>query len=575
MNEEQRNLLLAVVLSVAILAGFQFFSGRNKAPVDAAPETAQVQVSPAVSAGPPAPVSAASAPAPQPEVERSQVLEEAPRLAVRTPTVQGSVALIGGRIDDVVLSAYHDTIDPKSPPITLLSPLGTSNAYYADFGFRALDPAVKTPGPDSRWQVTETGAELTPDHPVHLTWDNGEGLRFVRTLSVDDTYMFTIVQRVENYGSKAVNLFPFAYVSRTGTPTTAGTYVLHEGPLGVADGSLKEMKYDELRKERLVEYKEDGRWAGFTDKYWLTAVASDQAQPSQTRFFFDGTAGRDRYEADVISANALEVVPNGSAESTFHMFAGAKIVALLDDDRVKYGIDKFDLAIDFGWFWFLTKPFYFILALMKGWLGNMGLAIMGLTVVVKLIMFPLANKSYVAMSKMKTLQPRIKVLQDRFADDKMRLQQEMMALYKAEKVNPAAGCLPVLIQIPVFFALYKVLYVTIEMRHAPFIGWIKDLSAPDPTTLFNLFGLIQWAPPAMVAHLGVWPLIMGFTMWLQQRLNPQPADPIQARMFQILPLVFTFMLGQFAAGLVIYWAWSNSLSILQQWVITRKAGGRT
>ena len=572
---DQRNLVLAIVLSVLILVGFQWLWPRLSPPSPnqqiaqsgaAAPDSAAPRQSELVTAD-----KAPALPLPQ---DREQVIGESRRILIATPAAHGSISLAGGKIDDLVLAGYRETPSPESPEISLLSPQGTVNPYYAESGWVSGDASVKVPTADTVWQATGQ-AELTPEHPISLTWDNGEGLRFVRTFQVDDSYMFTITERVENYGTEARSLFPYAYISRTGTPKTAGTYILHEGPLGVLDGSLKEVKYDDLRKERQIVNKGTGGWIGITDKYWLTALIPNQTTANSARFSYVSGDARDHYQVDVTGTDPITVQAGASSENSFRLFAGAKMVNLLDADSKKYGIDKFDLAIDFGWFWFLTKPFFYLLRMLKDVLGNMGLAILSMTVLIKLAMFPLANKSFVAMSKMKRLQPELKKLQDRHADDKVKLQQEMMELYKREKVNPASGCLPMLVQIPVFFALYKVLYVTIEMRHAPFIGWIKDLSAPDPTTIFNLFGLIPWTPPEAVAHLGVWPIIMGVTMWLQQKLNPQPPDPMQARMFQILPFVFTFMLGQFAAGLVIYWAWSNSLSILQQWVITKRAGDKS
>ncbi len=595
---DQRNLLLAIVLSVLILVGFQWLMPHHP-PVEApSPVSDSQSQNAAVSANGEAAIPPAATDNAPPL--RSQIIAEGKRLPIRTASVHGSIALQGARLDDLTLVGYHETPSPDSPEITLLSPVGTQLPYYAEFGWVSSDPSVKLPGPDSIWTPGTNTAELTPDHPVSLAWDNGEGLRFVRTISVDDQYMFTIDQRVENYGAKPVVLFPYSFINRTGTPATAGTYIMHEGPLGVLDGCLRDkVTYDDLRKEKAwgffdmfsrcdvdIKYNSGnksgigtvngtGGWAGFTDKYWLVALIPDQKSKNSARFIYDGLAARDHYQVDFAGTDPVTIAPNGSADVTSHVFAGAKSVNLLDADSQKYGIDKFDQAIDFGLFWFLTKPFFYLLRALREALGNMGLAILAMTVLIKLAMFPLANKSFVAMSKMKVLQPQMKALQERYADDKMKLQQEMMALYKREKVNPASGCLPMLVQIPVFFALYKVLYVTIEMRHAPFIGWIKDLSAPDPTTLFNLFGLIPWTPPHMVEHLGVWPLIMGLTMWGQQKMNPQPTDPIQAKMMQFLPLIFTFMLGQFAAGLVIYWAWSNTLSILQQWVISKTAGARS
>jgi YidC/Oxa1 family membrane protein insertase len=570
---EQRNLFLAIALSVLILFGFQWlFPSKTPAPENA-PATTAAGTPPVPTSGDavvPAPTQTAAQMAVK---SRADALATAKRIRINTPTLHGSLSVTGARLDDLTLAGYHETADPTSKEIELLSPTGAAHPYHAEFGWVPVDAGIKTPGPDTVWSVAQ-GNDVSPGNTVVLNWDNGDGLRFVRTVSVDENYMFQIAQRVENYGTKPVTLHPFGLISRTGTPKTEGMYILHEGPLGVFDGTLKEHKYDDLKKLSTERNKTTGGWIGITDKYWLTALVPDQKEELTGRFVHQRTDNADRYQVDFTGA-AKVVAPGAAAETTFHLFAGAKLVSLLDHYTEKFGVERFDLAIDFGWFYFLTKPFFYLLKMMNSGLGNMGLAILALTVLIKGIMFPLANKSYASMSKMKLLQPQVKALQERFGDDKVRLQQEMMALYKKEKVNPVSGCLPILIQIPVFFALYKVLFVAIEMRHAPFYGWIKDLSAQDPTTIMNLFGLIPWDPalylPAFL-HIGVWPLIMGATMWLQQKLNPQPLDPVQAKMMMFLPVVFTFMLGQFAAGLVIYWAWSNILSIAQQWLIMRKYG---
>jgi YidC/Oxa1 family membrane protein insertase len=575
---DQRNLILAIVLSVAIMLGFQYLFPHKQAeqPQGQPPAAGEQQATapqPAVSGqtsgGASVGVPSGTAAQAGQALSRDEALAKSRRIAISTPSLHGSISLSGARVDDLVLASYHEDPDPKSPEIDLLSPSGAPNPYYAEFGWVPVDPAVKVPGADSVWQPARPGVELTPDTPLVLTWDNGDGLRFVRTFAVDKEYMFTVTQRVENYGTKPVALHPFALVARTGTPKTAGMYILHEGPLGVFDGTLKEIKYDDLKKEGSQRFKTEGGWAGITDKYWLTALIPPAKTEVTGRWVHLRTDTSDRYQVDYL-APPVTVEPGKGQDADFHLFAGVKKVALLDAYGEKLGIDKFAYAIDFGWFWFLTKPFFYLLQMLHAALGNMGLAILGMTVLIKLAMFPLANKSYVAMSKMKKLQPEIQKLQERFGDDKMRQQQEMMALYKREKVNPVSGCLPMVVQIPVFFALYKVLFVTIEMRHAPFYGWIHDLSAQDPTNIFTLFGLIPWTTPSFM-HLGVWPLVMGVTMWLQQKLNPAPADPVQAKMFQFLPIIFTFLLANFASGLVIYWAWSNTLSILQQWVIMKKA----
>lgn len=569
---EQKNIILAIALSVAILLGWQFLMPKPATPpgqtTSGQTETPQIPDKQASSA-PAAPEQ------PAPTIvsgeARAQAIAKAPRVKIETPSLSGSFSLLGARIDDLDLVHFHETQDPASPEITLLSPAAGAGAYYAEFGFVPGEAKDKDglPGADTLW--TADRDTLTPTTPVTLTWDNGQGLKFTRVYAVDANYMFTVTQKVENTGKAAVTLYPYALVSRWGTPKTQDIYVLHEGSLGVLGGTLKEKKYKDLRADsQPTEENSTGGWIGFTDKYWLTAVIPDQAMPIKARMGWRAVDSVDRYQADWLGS-ALSIDPGASAQTSSHFFAGAKELALLDSYGETLGLPNFDRAIDFGWFWFLTIPFFKFLRFIHSQVPNFGIAILIFTVIIKGAFFPIANKSYKAMSKMKRLQPEVKKLQERFGDDRARLNQEMMALYKREKANPVSGCLPILIQIPVFFALYKVLYVTIEMRQAPFYGWIHDLSVPDPTTLFNLFGLIPWAPPNFL-HIGVWPLIMGITMYLQQKLNPAPADPIQAKMFTFLPVIFTFMLANFPAGLVIYWAWSNTLSIAQQWLIMRNQG---
>ncbi len=498
---------------------------------------------------------------------REAALEEQPRVKIATPRLHGSIDLLGARLDDLTLANYHETVDPKSPEVELLSPPGTQDPYLAEFGWVAGSPDVKVPGPQTRW--TASGGTLTPTNPVTLTWDNGQGLVFTRVISVDPNYMFTVRDSVRNTGTTPVKLLPYGLISRTGTPHVSGYYILHEGLIGYLGGSLREVKYSSLAPGTPDDYSGEGGWLGFTDKYWLTSLIPPQNEAIKARFTHTVDAGVDRYQADYLGPE-VTVEPDGTADSSARFFAGAKEVNLLDAYKDS-GIPLFDRAIDFGWFYFLTKPIFLVLQFFYKILGNFGLAILLLTLCVKLLFFPLANKSYNAMSKMKLLQPEIQKLRERFPDDKARQQQEMMALYKRVGANPLAGCLPIVIQIPVFFSLYKVLFVTIEMRHAPFFGWIHDLSAPDPTSFANLFGLLPFAPPHILM-IGAWPLIMGLTMFLQQKLNPQPVDPVQARMFMLLPIVFTYMLAAFPAGLVIYWAWNNLLSIAQQWTIMHRAG---
>ena len=569
---EQRNLLIAIVLSVGILIAFQFVFERMRPaqPPGSTPGTPVAAPSTAGRSAAPAQGATTSAPGVTPAQAaetRETAITEQPRVKIDTPRLHGSINLLGARLDDLALANYHETVDPRSPEVVLLSPAGTENPYLAEFGWVAASPDATLPGPQTHW--ASSGGPLTPTNPVTLTWDNGQGLVFSRTISVDKNYMFTVTDAVRNTGTTPVKLSRYGLVSRTGTPHVAGYYILFEGMIGYLEGSLQEVKYSSLNPDKPLDYGSNGGWLGFTDKYWLTALIPPQHEGIKARFTHTVDVGVDRYQTDFLEPE-VTVSPEGTAESSARFFAGAKEVNLLDAYESS-GIPLFDHAIDFGWFYFLTKPIFLTLQFFDRLLGNFGLAILLLTLCVKLLFFPLANKSYNAMSKMKLLQPEIQKLRERFPDDKARQQQEMMALYKRVGANPLAGCLPIVIQIPVFFSLYKVLFVTIEMRHAPFFGWIHDLSAPDPTSFANLFGLLPFTPP-LILMIGAWPLIMGLTMFLQQKLNPQPVDPVQARMFMFLPIVFTYMLASFPAGLVIYWAWNNLLSIGQQWTIMHRAG---
>ena len=573
---DQKNLLLAIVISVVILVGFQYGFQFLSPPVQhpATPGTPAAQNAPTQAPAPGTTATPAIAPTPgvpataQQAETRESALAGSPRLKIDTPRLHGSIALTGGRIDDLTLATYHDTVDPKSPEVVLLDPTGTKEPYFAEFGWVAAsaDDKAKVPGPQTLWKGSGT---LTPTTPVTLTWDNGEGLVFTRTISVDADYMFTLKDEVKNSGAAAANLVPYALISRTGTPQTSGYYILHEGLIGELGGGLQEVKYSALKTDHPDEFSSTGGWMGFTDKYWLTALIPPQSDAIKAQFRHTVDGGVDRYQTDYLGA-PVAIAPGGTGTVSTRFFGGAKEVNLLDG-YADSGIPRFDRAIDFGWFYFLTTPIFLALQFLAGVLGNFGLAILLFTFCVKLLFFPLANKSYRAMSKMKLLQPQMQKLREQYPDDKAKQQTEIMALYKRVGANPLAGCLPIVIQIPVFFSLYKVLFVTIEMRHAPFYGWIHDLSAPDPTSFANLFGLLPFVPPH-VLMIGAWPLIMGMTMFLQQKLNPQPVDPMQAKMFMVLPVVFTYMLSAFPAGLVIYWAWNNTLSVCQQWVIMHRAG---
>ncbi len=569
---DQRNLLLAIVFSVAILLAFQTLFPPPPPPQES-PSALDAGSDAPVPSTPPTPLTATA-----PGAGSSQAGgETTPISRSRLPIggragdrLSGSIALTGGRIDDLTLTDYRETLEPDSRNIVLFAPSGSANPYYAEFGWAGGDPETNAllPPPEAVWRANRNA--LTPDAPVTLTWDNGGPLRFERTIAVDADYMFTVTQSVINTGRNPQTLFPYGLISRTDEPETLGFFILHEGPLGVLGGTLEEVDYGDLRDAGSISHTSTGGWIGITDKYWLSALVPDQSLEATDRFHYAHRGGREKFQVDFLLP-AMTVEAGQRIEVTNRLFAGAKEVTLLDQYSDELGIARFDLAVDFGWFYFLTKPFFYILNAFFGWLGNFGLAILLFTVLVRVVFFPLANKSFKAMRKLKELQPKMMALREQFGDDRQKMNQEVMALYKREKANPMAGCLPIVVQIPVFFALYKVLFVSIEMRQAPFFGWIRDLSERDPTSLFNLFGLLPFTPPEFLG-IGVWPLLMGLTMFLQQKINPAPPDPIQAKVLMMLPVVFTFLFATFPAGLVIYWTWNNVLSIAQQWVIMRRAG---
>jgi YidC/Oxa1 family membrane protein insertase len=518
--------------------------------------------------------------APTQPVSRDSVLASTPRVRINTPTVSGSISLKGGRLDDLSLVKYRETVDPNSPPITLLSPSGSAEPFYAEFGWVGAPGAVvKLPGPDTEWRQEGSGA-IDVGQPVKLVYDNGAGLEFHRTITVDDKYLFTVTDEVVNKGSTPVTLFPYALISRHGTPHTLGYYILHEGLIGkFGDQSSQEITYSDIEKKKEIKFENTvNGWLGITDKYWAAALLPDPTAKLNARFSAGAIGAQKTYQTDYL-LDGVTVAPGATGTAMGRLFAGAKEVATVDGYDKALHLNRFELLIDWGWFYFITKPVFWTLDYLYKLTGNFGIAILLITVLAKILFFPLANKSYASMAKMKAVQPKMVEIRERYPDDKVKQQQAMMELYKTEKINPLAGCLPIAVQIPVFFSLYKVLFVTIEMRHAPFFGWIKDLSAPDPTNLFTLFGLIPFDPTIIpfvgsFLHLGVWPLIMGVTMWFQMKLNPAPPDPTQKMIFDWMPVLFTFMLASFPAGLVIYWAWNNTLSVTQQAVIMRKNGAK-
>ncbi|KAF0207507.1 membrane protein insertase YidC [Methylocystis sp.] len=579
MSENIKNMILAAALSLVFIGLWDYFYAFPEIDKQRRAQTQQEQIAKVPQLGAPERVKAGQPPVKAAPKTRAEALALSPRIAIDTRSISGSIALKGGRIDDVSLKNYRETVDPSSPIITLLSPEDGPSPYYAELGYLTAETenAPVLPTTETLWTADADG--LTTAKPVTLTWDNGHGLVFKRVISVDDEYLFTVKDSVENKAGAAVTLFNYARISRVGHPPSAGYAALHEGFVGVIGDAGQEVTYDKIEKEdnAVTTYKGVGGWVGLTDKYWAAVVAPDQNLPMEARYASMGGAVK-TYQADTVS-DQKTIEPGKSAEATTYVFAGAKVVDVLDAYKTNPGLKRFDLLIDWGWFYFITRPMFRLIDFLYKLLGNFGLAILAVTVVVKLAFLPLANKSYQSIAKMKAIQPRIKELKEKYGDDKHKFNTEQMELFKREKVNPASGCLPVIVQIPVFFSLYKVLVVTIEMRHAPFFGWIRDLSAPDPTNVFNLFGLLPFDPTHVAIFgpylaLGVWPLLMGVSMWLQMKMNPEPADEIQKTMFAWMPVIFTFTMGGFASGLLIYWTWNNLLSIVQQGVIMKRAGVR-
>jgi len=572
---DNRNTIIAILLSLAILLGWDYFFSPKPLPPSDTPAAVAVTAPATPGADTSSGISAPGVTAPAgatPTADANAVpAPPATRIRIATPFMQGSLSLTGARFDDITLIRYRETIDPASPAITLLAPPGSPHPYYAEWGWITSDSGIALPTPTTEWSTTNPDASLTDTTPLVLTWDNGQGLVFTRTIRADREYLFTIEQTVANNSERSVTLYPYSLVARLDAAQNANMSFDFIGAIGAFNGQSKEVGYDDLKKSGTELAESVGGWIGFSDKYWLTAVAFDPAVKISATYRYSDAAGRDRYQTD-LRADPLALAPGETKAVTGYFFAGAKELELLDRYAEDPGLQRFDLAIDFGWYYFLTKPFFLTLRWFHGLLGNFGLAILGLCTLVRLLMFPIANKQFKTMNNMKRLQPEMKRLQEKYSGDRTKLNQELMELYKREKANPLAGCLPILIQIPVFYALYKVLSVTIEMRHAPFYGWIKDLSAADPTSVLNLFGLLPYDIPSFLSFvsIGAWPLIMGVTMYLQQKLSPLPADPMQARIMMMMPIIITFVLAPYAAGLVIYWAWSNTLGILQQWVLLKR-----
>jgi len=551
-----RNVLIAIILSTLVLVGWSMFF---EAPIIEQPESEKQitknedLLSPSINED-------------KKEIEndvtRNDVINKTKRIKVENQNIKGSISLQGAIIDDIIFKNYNETLNGDNK-VVFLNPKNSSKEYFIETGWAGDgNKKIKLPLIDTIWKSVGNNT-LTPNNPVVLEWDNGDGLIFTKKIELDDKFLFKVTQSIKNKSNNSFQFYPYAQITRGSKPEGMQIYILHEGFLGVFGEELVEEDYDDIEKEKFTINSSKG-WLGITDKYWLTAIVPEKGKEFKAEF----VAKKEKYRANYIIKEAKILNPDSSITNEINTFVAAKEVDVIDNYAEQLGIEKFDLAIDWGWFYFFTKPLFFIIDYFFKLTGNFGWAIVIITALVRLIFFPLANYSFKSMAKMKILQPEMLRLKELHKGDKVKLQQEMMALYKREKVNPISGCLPVLIQIPFFFAIYKMLYVTLEMRHQPFFGWIKDLSERDPTSIFNLFGLIPWDPPTFLM-IGAWPILMGLSMWVQQKLNPTPPDPIQAKIFMFFPIFLTIILAPFPSGLVIYWTVNNILTIAQQWVIMR------
>ncbi len=562
---ENRNVIIAVILSTAILIGWSMYFEN---PDEAQRKRLEIQGKTETQTNIQKPETPQTTKAnPTKAISRGEALKEGDRVSVENSNLAGSISLRGAIIDDIVLKNYRETLDKNSKPIVVLSPKKSDEGYFVESGWASTKSDIKVPDNNSIWQIRD-GKKLTPTSPVTLEWNNREGIIFSKKIEVDNKYLFKITETIRNEKNKTVELFHYSQITKNTKPTTENFYILHEGLIGVVDKNLKEETYSTIEKEKKTYAGKSG-WFGITDKYWMSAIIPESGKSFKGEYSFANS-----YKANFIISEPTIANPQKSTSATLKIFIGAKEVYPIDNYTEIEKIDRFDLSIDWGWFYFITKPLFFVIDYIFKIVGNFGLAIIILTLIVRILFFPLNNYSFKSMAKMKVLQPETLRIKELYKDDVKRTQQEMMALYKREKVNPLSGCLPILIQIPIFFAVYKMLFVTLEMRHAPFFGWIKDLSAADPTTIFNLFGLIPWNPPSFLM-IGVWPILMGITMYFQMKLNPTPPDPIQAKIFAFFPLIMTVMLATFPSGLVVYWTVSNVLTMAQQYYIMKKTTVKT
>ena len=562
-NNDKKNLVIFMIIVFALFAVYDIFVKQPYVDAMKAKQAQEAEANPQPAI--------AKETVQNKVLDREQALGLSPRVKIESDKVAGSISLRGGRIDDLKLHGYYETIE-KEEDVHLLMPKETGAAQYGEFGWVSVDPTVKLPNAQTLWQV-QGNRTLTPQAPVTMTWNNGQGLVFKRVISLDEHYMFAVKQSVTNNSGKDVTLYPFSVIAQKGERIDGRKlFILHNGPIGFMDGELEEVDYKEARKKRMIEKaSEEGGWIGITQKYWFTGLVPSQEGNSKFRFIAQPSPnGAVNYQTDVMGPQ-VTIMPKGTSEYTSHLFAGPKLVRLLDQYEETLNVPHFDLVVDFGMFYFLTKPFFYALTWISHTIGSFAIGLLIFTVLLRLLVFPLAQKSYRSFAKMRVIAPKMKELQEKYKDDREGMQKALFELYKKEDVNPAAGCLPMLIQIPIFFALYKVLYITIEMRHTPFFGWVQDMAAPDHTTIFNLFGLIPWDPPSFLM-IGAWPCLMLVTLLIQQRLSPPPTDKIQKQVMMTMPFVMTFILSKFPVGLVIYWTWSNCLSVIQQSVLMKSMG---
>ena len=557
--DNQKNLLLAVIFSIAVLVGYDFFfapkkelqSNLNDINNDTLPEKQGLESeAPSISEK----LSSKS--------NNSDFNEK--RVSFKSKRLEGSINLYGATIDEIILSDYFETIN-KEKKIKLLQKENSSSPYFLRMGWASTNKSLKLPNKDSLWKSLKN---VNTNGTIQLQWNNNQGITIKREISFDENFMIKIEDTVFNKTGEAVELTNFSYIRRKNHRPANKFFILHEGPLGVFNDTLQEFSYDDIEEQKEIVESSTNGWIGYTDHYWQVAIFPETDEPFKARFKTLKNS-KNSIQIDFINDNIKTLKSDESLSVKSYVFAGAKEVPLIDDYIKNLNVNKLDLSVDFGWFYFLTKPLFYALNYLSVLFSNFGVGIIILTIFIRILLFPLANKSFKSMNSMRLLTPEIKRLRERFKDDKQKMNQEMFALYREKKINPAAGCLPILIQIPIFFALYKVLFVSIEMRHAPFFGWIKDLSAPDPTSIFNLFGLIPFDTPAFLT-IGVWPLLMGLTMYLQQKINPPPPDPVQAKVFMMLPFIFTFLLATFPSGMVVYWTINNILSIGQQYILLEK-----